>query len=122
MTYQKHGKILGIIFIIIAVLNTASYYWVFQIAETFLPIAVDEPEVILVFNLIKNGLWFLILFIAIPAFITGIGLIQNASWAYTSALIIGLLSLFFIPFWTIAGVYAIIIFILRHDAMKRIPD
>ena len=122
MRHELHGKILGIIFIVIAVLNITAYFWVFQIAEAFLPMMDIEADMDLIFTMIKYGLWTMILLISIPSIIIGIALIQNKNWSYTAALIIGLISIIFAPFWTIAGIYAIVVFIMRHDDMRAIKQ
>jgi hypothetical protein len=110
--YNKHFRILGILFIAFSALNLAFMAMgVFLFAE-FLPFYVQEEEALFVFTVIKYVIYTFAFVFTVPSFIAGIGLLYHKPWALTLAFIIGIMALPAFPIWTGIGIYAIIIFIM----------
>lgn len=83
--------------------------------------AVRDPEAVRVFPIVANLLALtatligaLVVGLAIPGLIAGIGLLARKSWARVLALVVSVFGLVSFPFGTLVGIYAI--FVLTQDA------
>lgn len=115
---DQHKKILGMLLVVFSTLNIVVVLLVALVASAFIPIHVDEFEVLLAVKIIKYAVITLTLILTTPAFIAGVGLLYKKDWALTLAFIIGIIGILGFPIWTFIGVYAIVIFILAQNNRK----
>ncbi len=104
-----------------AYMMSASWFWT-QLGQ-FEP-ATHDPEAARIFALINAPIVFtavvtgvLVVGLALPALIAGIGLLARKSWARVLGVIVSAFRLFAIPVGTLIGIYAI--FVLMQDAATR---
>ena len=115
-----HKKVLGILYVISAVLTIAGMVLLRAILSLVFSIALDkaDPDDRMVLDMILSFAqflpYFIVIFISIPTLITGVGLLTHQRWAPLFALIMGCLKLFSFPIGTAIGVYAIWIYSEDH--------
>jgi hypothetical protein len=110
---ENHKRILGILFIISGVLKIivmtglmAFFSFIFPFLMQEVPVE-DQWAVEWIVPLIQVVSWSVILLLAIPALIGGVGLLNHKPWALTIVLIVGCLNIFSFPFGTALGIYTI---------------
>jgi uncharacterized membrane protein (DUF2068 family) len=111
-----HFKIVGALLIAYSALQFfggVALLTVFNVVDIF----IDEREVLAIVQLFTRTIGILILIVAIPGMIAGIGLLVDKLWARPFSLIMGIVYLVFIPIGTIIGIYAIWV-----NAQKPIKD
>lgn len=111
MEYQK--KILGIIFIIAGVLVVVflSLVSAILLAIPLAPItppATDMPGFFKIISL--AGSIMVVLMLALPSIIVGIGLVRKKLWANDLILPMGCFYLLFFPLGTAIGIYGLVVF------------
>ena len=110
---ESHKRILGILYVVSAVLQALIMMVLNIFLSTIFTYAVHqaEPDDVAVLEMVARILAWLpavvIVFFALPSLIAGIGLLNNKSWAMTLTLILGCLKLFSFPIGTAVGVYTI---------------
>lgn len=115
---EQHKRILGMLLIVFSSLNIVVVLLIALVASAFIPIHIDEFEVLLAVKIVKYAVITLTLILTTPAFIAGVGLLYKKDWALTLAFIIGIIGILGFPIWTFIGVYAIVIFILAQNNEK----
>lgn len=127
---QTHVPIVGWLFIAHSLLNmvggliafvlfmSGSWFWT-QLGQ--LESAVYDPEATRIFAIFNNltvltaiVIGVVVIGLAIPALIAGIGLLARKSWARVLGVIVSVFMLFGFPVGTLIGIYAI--FVLMQDA------
>jgi hypothetical protein len=109
-------KVLGILYIISAAFTVLGMLLINALLSlifsfVFEEVNQKEQELIeFVMAIVAYLPVFIILFIVLPTFIAGVGLLTRQSWAVILSLIVGCLKLFSFPIGTAMGVYAIWIF------------
>lgn len=101
-----HFKILGALLVAYSAMQFIGgivLFTVFNIVEIF----VDEQDVVAMVQLFTHTVGILILVVAIPGIIAGIGLLMDRLWARKFSLIVGIIYLLFIPIGTIIGIYSV---------------
>ena len=117
---DDHKKVLGILYVISAVLTITGMFLLKAILSLIFSIALDkaDPDDRMVIDLILSFVqflpYFIIIFVSIPTLIAGIGLLTRQPWAPLFTLIMGCLKLFSFPIGTAIGVYAIWIYSEDH--------
>jgi len=115
-----HKKVLGILYVISAVLTITVMLLLKAILSIVFSIALDkaDPDDRMIIDIILSLVQFLpyliVIFISIPTLIAGIGLLTRQRWAPLFALIMGCFKLFSFPIGTAIGVYAIWIYSEGH--------
>jgi len=115
-----HKKVLGILYVISAVLTITVMLLLKAILSIVFSIALDkaDPDDRMIIDIILSLVQFLpyliVIFISIPTLIAGIGLLTRQRWAPLFALIMGCFKLFSFPIGTAIGVYAIWIYSEDH--------
>src|SRR5947208_1269330 len=115
-----HKKVLGILYVVSAVLTITGMVLLRTILSIVFSIALDKAdpddrEVIdMILSLLQFLPYFIVIFFSIPTLIAGIGLLTHQRWALIFALIMGCLKLFSFPIGTAIGVYAIWIYAEDH--------
>lgn len=126
---QTHVPIVGWLLIVYSLLNmvggliafalfmSGSWFWT-QLGQ--LEPAVNDPEAIRVFAMFNTLTVFtavvtgvLVIGLAIPSLVAGIGLLARKSWARNLGVVASVFMLFVIPIGTLVGGYAI--FVLMQD-------
>ena len=115
---DQHKKILGILYVVFSSLNIVLVLMFTLMASAFIPLHVDEREVLLIIEIVKYAVITLTLVLTLPSLIAGIGLLYKKDWALTLAFIIGIIGLLGFPIWTFIGIYSIVIFILAQNNKK----
>jgi len=111
-----HKKVLGILYVISAMLTILGMIMMNAILSLVFSFAfneadADEQRVMeFVSAIVQYVPIFVILFFSIPTLIAGIGLLTRQTWAMIFALIMGCLKLFNFPIGTAIGIYAIWIY------------
>ncbi len=111
-----HKKVLGILYIISAAFTVLGMLLLnallsFIFSFVFEEVSQKEQEIVeFVMAIVAYLPGFIILFIALPTLIAGVGLLTQQSWAVILSLLVGCLKLFSFPIGTAIGVYAIWIF------------
>jgi hypothetical protein len=111
-----HKKVLGILYIIssaFTVLGMLLLNVFLSLIFSFIFEEVNQEEqaiIEFVMAIVAYLPWAIILFIALPTFIAGIGLLTRQGWSVILSVIVGCIKLFSFPIGTAMGVYAIWIF------------
>lgn len=111
-----HKRVLGILYVISGTLTFIGMLMLNAILSLIFSFVFDQanPEEQRVIELVTAIMaylpWLIIIFLAAPTIIAGIGLLTRQSWAVILSLIIGCLKLFSFPIGTVIGIYAIWIF------------
>lgn len=115
-----HKKVLGILYVVSAVLTITGMILVKAILSIVFSFALNEADpddrkvVEMILSLMQFLPYLIIIFISVPTLIAGIGLLTRQSWAPLFAVIMGCLKLFSFPIGTAIGVYAIWIYAEDH--------
>ena len=75
-------------------------------------------DVVGILGVIAFGILVLVVVLALPGIIAGIGLLNRWGWARILALIIGFFSLFEVPFGTALGIYTFWVLLQDDPAVK----
>lgn len=122
-----HKKALGIIYIISAMLTVIGVLAMRAILEIVFSFAFENAnseelrirDFVMSLASIVPGV--ILVFIAIPELIAGVGLVTRQSWGMIFGLIIGGVNLFFFPIGTAIGVYAIWIY-SEDQKIRKVPQ
>lgn len=115
-----HKKVLGILYVISAVLTITGMVLLRAILSMVFSFALDKADpddrviIDMILSLVQFLPYLIVIFISIPTLIAGIGLLTRQTWAPLFALIMGCLKLFSFPIGTAIGVYAIWIYAEDH--------
>ncbi len=115
-----HKKVLGILYVISAVLTITGMLLLKAILSMVFSIALDKADpddrviIDMVLSLVQFLPYLIIIFISVPTLIAGIGLLTRQAWAPLFALIMGCLKLFSFPIGTAIGIYAIWVYSEDH--------
>jgi len=115
-----HKKVLGILYVVSAVLTISGMLLLKAILSFAFSIALDKADpddreiIDMVLSLVQFLPYFIVIFFSIPTLIAGLGLLTRQSWAPLFAVIMGCLKLFSFPIGTAIGVYAIWIYAEDH--------
>jgi len=115
-----HKKVLGILYVISAMLTITGMVLLRAILSLVFSIALDKADpddrvvVDMILSLVQFLPYLIVIFISIPTLIAGIGLLTHQTWAPLFALIMGCLKLFSFPIGTAIGIYAIWIYAEDH--------
>jgi hypothetical protein len=121
---ETHKKVLGIIYVIDAALTILGMLAIRAIIEIVFGFAMEDADyeaqraadfVRAITSVLPAVL---IIFVAIPTLIAGIGLLARQSWGPMFGLIIGCLHLIWVPIGTAIGIYAIWIY-SEDQKLKR---
>lgn len=124
LTLDGHKKVLGILYVVSAVLTIFGMVLLKTILAFVFSIALDEANesdrrvIELVLSFVQFLPYLIIIFFSLPTLIAGIGLLTRQSWAPVFALIMGCLKIFSFPIGTAIGVYAIWIYSEHHKLKK----
>ena len=124
---ESHKKVLGILFIVLASLQILVMLLLALLFTTIFAFAIrqadpaDSQILELIMNLARYIPGLIIIFIALPGLLAGIGLLAKQSWAMIFALIMGCLNLFSFPFGTALGIYTIWVYSEDQRLAKAHP-
>lgn len=110
---ENHKRILGFIYIISGSLQILGMILLATLFEAIFPFLSEQadPEAQWVFAwlipFIRTIALGVVLVLAIPAIIGGVGLLNQKKWALTLVLVLGCLKLFSFPIGTAIGIYTI---------------
>jgi hypothetical protein len=113
---ESEKKILGIIYIISAILQTMLIMAINLFVNTILDFALDQANpadaayIQFAMRLLDFIPLLILIFLTLPSLIAGIGLLLKQEWGLTVAMIVGCLKLFSFPIGTAIGVFAIYIY------------
>ncbi len=122
---ENHKKILGILYIISAVLQVLllAFLGIFLSAIFGFVKSEVDPEKQRLIELVASILQYLpailIIFMSLPSLIAGIGLLNHQRWAMVLALILGCFKLFSFPIGTAVGVYTIWVYSKDQHVTKQ---
>ena len=114
---EKHVTILGILYIAVSALGVLSAIIVYMVLIGA-GIISEEPEALQILATVGSVVAFVIVIIAIPGIIGGIGLLNHYPWARILVLILGILNLIKIPIGTALGIYTI--WVLLNDETEKL--
>jgi len=114
---EKHVTILGILYIAVSALGVLSAIIVYMVLIGA-GIISEEPEALQILATVGSAVAFVIVIIAIPGIIGGIGLLNHYPWARILVLILGILNLIKIPIGTALGIYTI--WVLLNDETEKL--
>jgi hypothetical protein len=110
---ESHKRVLGILFIALGTFQIL----LMLLLSTFMTslfgfiMSQAEPEGARVIEIVAEFIRYIplliIVFLALPALVAGIGLVAEKPWALILALVIGCLNIFSFPFGTAIGIYTI---------------
>jgi len=125
---ESHKKVLGILFVIFASFQLLLMLFLGMFLSTIFTFAMsqaepkDVPILELVMNIVRYIPAIVIIFLALPALVAGIGLLAKRKWAMILALIIGCLNIFSFPLGTALGIYTIWVYAEDHRQSKVSPS
>ena len=111
-----HKRVLGILYVISGSLTVIGMLMVNAVMTLIFSFIFDQADaeeqrvIELVTAIMAYLPWLIIIFLAAPTIIAGLGLLTRQSWAVILSLIIGCIKLFSFPIGTVIGIYAIWIF------------
>lgn len=113
---ETHVNVIAILWIISGVFGLFFAFMIFAVlfGVSFIPDI--DYEAIVILRIL--GLWGSIFFaiLSAPELIGGIGLMKKQEWGRILILVVSFLNLIFFPFWTILGIYSIIILFKEETA------
>lgn len=124
---ESHKKVLGILFVVFASFQLLVMLFLGMFLSTIFTFVIsqaepkDVPILQMVMNIVRYIPALVIIFLALPALIAGIGLLAKQKWAMILALIIGCLNIFSFPVGTALGVYTIWVYAEEHRQSKVSP-
>ena len=113
---EQHKKVLGILFVVMASIQILVMVLLGLLFTTIFTFAIGQADpseqatLELVMNILRYVPLVVIIFVATPGLIAGIGLLSKKSWGMVLALIVGIINIFSFPFGTAIGIYTIWIF------------
>ena len=75
----------------------------------------QDPQAISVLTIVGSVISSILIILATPSLIVGIGLLNNRNWALVLALVIGVLNILNFPFGTALGVYSIYVYNIENQ-------
>jgi hypothetical protein len=114
---EKHVTVLGALYIAFSALNivVAIIIWTLVVGGGLIS---GDEEAIAITTGIGTAIVFILVLLAAPGIIGGIGVLKHRSWARILVLILGCLNLFNIPFGTALGAYTI--WVLMQDETAQL--
>lgn len=109
MDMDQHLRTLGIGHIAYSLLMIVPAVFVFSIL-TSIGFLVDDPDAAQILPLVGTLVAALLIILAVPGIIAGIGLLRKKKWGLPVALVAGILNILCVPLGTALGVYSIWIF------------
>ncbi len=103
---EKHINVVGVLYIILSVLSflgAFTIYFVLRLIGNF----TDDHNANMVLTIIADVLSVVLVALAIPGLIGGIGLIKRKNWARILILILSIINLLNFPIGTAVGIYSI---------------
>jgi len=103
---EKHINVVGVLYIILSVLSflgAFTIYFVLRLIGNF----TDDHNANMVLTIIADVLSVILVALAIPGLIGGIGLIKRKNWARILILILSIINLLNFPIGTAVGIYSI---------------
>lgn len=103
---EKHINVVGVLYIILSVLSLLgafTIYFVLRVIGNF----TDDPNADMILTTIANVLSIVLVVLAIPGLIGGIGLIKRKNWARILVLILSIINLLNFPIGTAVGIYSV---------------
>ena len=117
---NEHRRILGIIYLAWGLIDFFLLVLGLIFANRWLPILVDEPDVLFVSDILTIVFISLMIFKSIPCIIGGAGLLNEKKWAEPLVLIIGCIALFFFPIGSIIGIYTIFVYVQDRKKAEQV--
>jgi hypothetical protein len=124
---ESHKKVLGILFVVLASFQLILMAFLGLFFTTIFTFAMSEAEpkdarvLELVMTVVRYIPAFVIIFLALPALVAGIGLLARQKWAMILALVIGCLNVFSFPIGTAIGIYTIWVYAEEQRRSKVSP-
>jgi hypothetical protein len=121
---ESEKKILGIIFIISAILQGVLIMAINLFVNMILDFALDQANpadaayIQFAMRLMDFIPLLILVFLTLPSLIAGIGLLTKQDWGLTMAMIVGCLKLFSFPIGTAIGIFAIYVY-FEDRKLKR---
>ncbi len=103
---KKHITVLGALYIAFGAMQILTALIMFSLVIGGGILSGDD-EALAITSALGSALAFLLIFLAAPGIIGGIGLLKWRPWSRILVLILGCLNLFSIPFGTALGIYTI---------------
>jgi NADH:ubiquinone oxidoreductase subunit K len=103
---EKHINVVGVLYIILSVLSflgAFTIYFVLRLIGNF----TDDDNANMILTIIADVLSVVLVVLAIPCLIGGIGLIKRKNWARILVLILSIINLLNFPIGTVIGIYSI---------------
>ena len=117
MTKQNHITLLGVLHIARGALVLLIGVVLFGLL-TGIGVISDDSTALGVLGFIGTALMLLLVALAIPCVLAGIGVLLRREWGRITALVVGILSLIDIPIGTAIGVYSI--WVLMNDETRAL--
>jgi hypothetical protein len=117
MTQQNHITLLGVLHIARGALVLLIGVILFGLL-TGIGVISDDSTALGVLGFIGTALMLLLVALAIPCVLAGIGVLLRREWGRITALVVGILSLIDIPIGTAIGVYSI--WVLMNDETRAL--
>jgi hypothetical protein len=116
---MKSKRLLGILHLVYSGLMVIPSIAVL-VTFSFLGILDGDPETVSILTLIGGIVSGILIVLATPSLIVGIGLLNNKNWALILALVIGVLNILNFPFGTALGIFSI--YVYNEDSKANAPQ
>ncbi|MEL7589209.1 MAG: hypothetical protein AAGU19_21025 [Prolixibacteraceae bacterium] len=103
---EKHINVVGVLYIVLSVLSFLGAFTIYFLLRLIGNFA-DDHNANMVLSLIAQVLSVVLVVLAIPGLVGGIGLIKRKSWARILVLILSIINLLNFPIGTAIGIYSI---------------
>ena len=111
---MDHKRTLGILHIIYGALTVIpSAIVIFLLSG--IGLLSGDPETLTIFSVVGSLIAGILIVMATPSLIAGIGLLNNTSWGLILALVIGVINILYFPFGTALGIYSIYVYNLESQ-------
>ena len=124
---DTHKRILGILYIISGVLHILGMIFISFLFSLLFPLLFEHAQLddqfilVWVVPLLRAIAAFVIIIVAIPSIIGGVGMLNQKKWAFTLVLVMGCFKLFSFPLGTTLGIYTIWVYAEAHKNHKPSP-
>ena len=106
---MKSKRLLGVLHLVYSALMVIPSIIVL-ITFSFLGVLDSNPETISILTLVGALVSGILIVLATPSLIVGIGLLNNKNWALILALVVGVLNILSFPFGTALGIFSIYVY------------
>lgn len=122
MRIEIHQKILGILFLVFSFVQLMGFFTGFMIINYALPLMEVPVQFLEIVNILKYIAAAFLVLLLVPSVVGGFALLKKKPWAMNLSIVLGSIYLFLIPFGTLIGIYAIVIYLSEGKNTTQVAE